>query len=68
MLSLPFKFPCNPLTRAAETTEAKYGSSPAPSITLPHLGSLLMSHIGAKVQCIPADAASLAAIELLISI
>ena len=37
-------------------------SSPFPSETLPHLGSLVKSTIGENVHCIPSALASLAAI------
>src|ERR1043166_6271125 len=58
----PNPFPWKPVTLAAAMTDPRYGSSPAPSITLPHRGSRAMSTIGANVQCTPAAAASVAAI------
>ena len=57
--SLPWK----PRTRAAAACAPRYGSSPAPSMILPHRGSRQMSTIGAKVQWTPEAAASVAAMR-----
>ena len=51
------------MTLAAAIRLPKNGSSPAPSITLPHLASLDISTIGANVQLIPAAEASFAPSE-----
>ncbi len=53
--------PWKPRTRAAAITAPRYGSSPAPSTMRPQRGSRAMSTIGAKVQCTPAAADSIAA-------
>src|ERR1041385_93371 len=48
----------NPRTRAAASSEPRYGSSPEPSAIRPQRGSRAMSTIGAYVQLMPAAAAS----------
>ena len=54
--------PWKPSTLALAIKLPKKGSSPAPSITLPHLASLEISTIGAKVQFNPSALASRAAV------
>ena len=55
--------PWYPFTIATPIRASRYGSSPEPSATLPHLGSRAMSSIGENVHLIPAADASTAAIR-----